>query len=614
MRTPCWLLAPALALGLAALAPAADPPKADAEQIAKLVKQLGDDDFDTREKATKDLEKIGNPALEALRKAAQDSDSEIKTRAKKILEKVEKKAAAEKALAPTKVKLSFKDTPLEEAIAEFNKKSGYTIQVHDPDNKLKDRKVTLDTGEVTFWEAFDKFCEKAGLVEATWSDIMKPIAVPVPGGPGGGILPPPPPIAVPKDFKADPPPAPKEDPAPKKDEDKKPAPAAARARQAPAPPAGGGGIARPAGRVAPGIGLLGGNAIVVVDGKPKTVPTCYSGAIRIRALKEAPNAGFPFPVVPAGGAPAAKDDTHTVWLEVRAEPKVQLQMIQSVAVEKATDDLDQKLDKVTPPAAAAPGGLPGLPAPAVRPLAPIGGFGMAGLGGTQSYPVQLKKGEKEAKALKEFAGSISAMVMAPPEPVITADKITKAAGETFKGKDGGHIKVTEVKEEDGKITIKFEMEQPPFAGGGIGIGLPGAVPLPAPVPLPPLPALPPPAIKPAAGGAGLAVKAGAAPAQVVQIQIGGPGVPAVPPGGGVAVGRAFVSAPGITLVDDKGKTIAQTGGAPPKIEFAPGGAPKLEYTQEYKLEKDQKPAKLVYSASQMVTVEIPFSFKDVPLK
>ena len=34
------------------------------------------------------------------------------------------------------------------------------IQLHDPDKKLKDRTVTLDTGEVTFWEAFDQFFDR----------------------------------------------------------------------------------------------------------------------------------------------------------------------------------------------------------------------------------------------------------------------------------------------------------------------------------------------------------------------------------------------------------------------------------------------------------------------
>ncbi len=624
MRKLSWLLAPALALGLAVLVPAADPPKADAEQIAKLIKQLGSDEFEAREKATKELEQVGTPAVEALREAAKTGDAEVKTRAAGILEKVEKKAATEKLLAPTKVKLSFKDTPLKDALTEFNKKSGYTITVHDPDNKLKDRTVTVDTGEVTFWEAFDKFCEKAGLVEATWADLAKPVALPPGGGPGGGILPPPPPIVVPRDFKADPPAQPKEAPPPEKKDDgdkATPPPAAARAAARKAPPPGGGAGGAVVGgvmRVAPPVGLGAVGTIMVVEGKPKAVPTCYSGAVRIRALKDAPNIGLPFPVVP-GGAPAAKDENHTVWLEVRPEPKLQLLTIESANVTKASDDQDQKLEMVTPAAAPAPGGLvlPGVPvAPVVRPAIQIGfggGFGGAvpGFGGTQNYPVLLKKGEKEAKALKEFAGTLTSGVMTE-EPVVTADKITKAAGQTFKGKDkdGAQVKVIEVKEEDGKITIKFTVEQPAAPGG---IGLPGirGAPVPLPAPAPPVPAIPPPAPPGAA-----AAKGGGAAVLVAQLQVGGPAIPPAPAGGPIAgpAARTWFPAPGITLVDEKGKTIAQTGGAPPKFEFNPTGASKAEYTQEYTLEKGQKPAKLVYSASKVVSVDIPFSFKDVPLK
>jgi hypothetical protein len=649
-------------------APAADAPKADAEKIAQLVKQLGSDSFDDREKATKELEAIGAAAVPALREAAKNGEAEVKTRAEALIQKVEAKAAKEKILAPTKVKLTFKETPLADAIAEFNKKSGYTIQLHDPDKKTKDRKVTLDTGEVTFWEAFDKFCEKAGLVEATWQDMMpKPVG---PGGPGGGILPPPPPINVPKDLKVAPPTPPAKDEAPppekkeKKDEGAKGAATGAAVVAAqvvvPAQAGGGGvagvgGVAAPAIAVRPGFGFgMGPGVITVVDGKPKTVPTCYSGSVRIRALKEGPNMGVGIGIlpVPPGGAPGgAKADVTTVWLEVRAEPKVQLQFIQSVALDKATDDQNQKLEKFDPPAPV-PGGLPGIggpggvgfggaggaPAPAIAPIRPIGGFGgfgggMPGFGGTQNFPVSLKKGEKEAKALKEFAGTLTAQAVPPAEPLITVEKITKASGETAKGKekDGGQIKVTDVKEEDGKITIQFELEQPQnvvpanVGNGPIGgpIGIPNGppikgVPVPLPAPLPPAPATPP----PAAAGAGFAfqAQAQAAPAQV-QIQI----VPAPPAGGGAVppgvgpiggpVGRPFVfPAPGITLVDDKGKTITQTGGAAPKYQFVPGGPAKVEFTQEYKLEKDQKPAKLVFSGSKMGPVEIPFSFKDVPLK
>src|SRR5205823_492468 len=140
------------------------------------------------------------------------------------------------------------------------------------------------------------------------------------------------------------------------------------------------------------------------------------------------------------------------------------------------------------------------------------------------------------------------------EAVITVEKITKAAGETTKGKDGGFVKVTDVKEEDGKITIKFEIELPkdvlpPNGGGlfGLPIGIPGGVPikgirLPVPVPLPapapePAPALP--------GGAGFAFQAeDPVPPAKIQIQIA-PGVGKIGP----PLLRGFFPAPGITLVD-----------------------------------------------------------------
>jgi hypothetical protein len=707
MRTRIWLPALAFALGLGVLvatsvAEEAPKKKADPEQIAKLIKQLGSDDFEEREKATKELEKLGGAALDALREASKSGEAEVKSRAASLLDKAERKAAAEKALAPTKVKLVFKDTPLADAIAEFGKKSGYTFQLHDPDKKMKDRKVTLDTGEVTFWEAFDKFCDKAGLVEATWQDVMPKFP---PGGGPGGVVPPSgtdpvPPIRI---KPAPLPPQKEEAPPDKKEEKKKDEGAAAPARAAVAQVAvaaaddeeaakkkveaarraaeeeaerakaadeaakkkaaaqagGAGGAPAVAIAVRPGgFGGFGGfgqpNIFTLKDGKPETVPTCYSGAIRIRTVKQPEGfggIGVPLPPVPRGApdrAPAAgakEDDGYTVWLEVRAEPKVQLQNIMSVGVEKATDDKDQKLEKINPPAA------PGFPGGggfggAVPPVPPGGGIAPPGRGipfvpvmfgqhGERIYPVRFKKGEKEAKALKEFAGTISADVLTPAEPVITADKISKAAGETYKGKDAegkdnGYIKVSKAEEKDGKFTVEFEMEMPQgiipaMNGGGFGIGggmigFPGGGPIKGvPVPLPaPAPATPPPA---APGGAGLAFQAqapAAAPAQV-QIQIGVGGGGAAGPGGvvgpgGPATAPAFVfNPPGISLVDSKGKTVNPTGGTPPKGTVV-GGKVVLTYTLEYKLEKGQEPAKLLFSGSKTATVDIPFTFKDVPLK
>src|SRR4051812_19635383 len=57
----------------------------DAKEIERLVKQLGSDEFKEREAASNALGKIGKPALTALRKAAKDSDLEIRSRAAKLI-------------------------------------------------------------------------------------------------------------------------------------------------------------------------------------------------------------------------------------------------------------------------------------------------------------------------------------------------------------------------------------------------------------------------------------------------------------------------------------------------------------------------------------------------
>jgi len=74
---------------------AADKTPPSDEQIEQLVKQLGDDSFDVREKATKELIEIGAPALPQLRKAIKDNkDLELRNRAKAIIDKIKSSPAA----------------------------------------------------------------------------------------------------------------------------------------------------------------------------------------------------------------------------------------------------------------------------------------------------------------------------------------------------------------------------------------------------------------------------------------------------------------------------------------------------------------------------------------
>jgi RNA polymerase sigma factor (sigma-70 family) len=160
---------------------------ADAERIAKLIDQLGSDTFADRETASRELERLGAAALEALRQAAQSQDLETRRRAQALVTKIEKEQTSRDLLQAKSVRLRLKDTPLPEAVAELAKQSGYEIVLDDPDGKLKERTVTLDTGEVPFWRAVDLLCRAGGVVEAQADGA---IGMPMlPGGAGGVMLP-----------------------------------------------------------------------------------------------------------------------------------------------------------------------------------------------------------------------------------------------------------------------------------------------------------------------------------------------------------------------------------------------------------------------------------------
>jgi HEAT repeat protein len=69
--------------------------ESDDKEIARLVKQLGDDDFDKREEATARLKEIGEPALDALDKAKSSRDAEVRRRAEEIVPIIEDKLYVE---------------------------------------------------------------------------------------------------------------------------------------------------------------------------------------------------------------------------------------------------------------------------------------------------------------------------------------------------------------------------------------------------------------------------------------------------------------------------------------------------------------------------------------
>lgn len=214
-------------LGATAAAPAG---KTEADRVKALIGQLGSPSYSERETATKDLDGIGAPALEALRQAAQAEDVEVSRRAGELVRRIERRVEADRLLQPRRVRLAFQDTPVRQAVADFARLTGFPIALEGDATKLANRRLTLDTGEVPFWEAFEQFCVAAGLVEHAL------------------VAPPP----------------------------------------EPAPPPEGELILRKRRLI-----LQDGNwsalrdrRLRLVDGKPPLLPTCLAGAVRVRALPE----------------------------------------------------------------------------------------------------------------------------------------------------------------------------------------------------------------------------------------------------------------------------------------------------------------------------------------
>jgi hypothetical protein len=483
-------LLPALLAGLGLVwlsgspAPAAKPPTA--AEIRKLIDQLGSGSFAEREEATAALDAAGEPALPGLRKAVESDDAEVRRRAGELLKKIETRVDAEHLLAPTKVSLSFKDTPAAEAVAELAKKSGCKVVLQDPAGKLRDRKVTLEAGEATFWEALDRLTAAAGLAEEE-----------VPFAQAGAVI-----------IAATPPGA------------LPPAPILSK---------------RPLNRGGP-MTVLG--QLTLTDGRPTAGATGRAGALRVRATRP-PREG--------------DDGLHvSLNLTVTAESNVRCQDLFSARVDKAVDDQGQELDPVAE-------------AVFVRrnPLVTQPGFLV------QQIPLRLTPGDKPSKSLRELHGTLTGRLLTEPRPVLAVDDVLKSAGKTFRGKEGGEIKVLEVsRDSSGEVTVRCELDVPPD-------------------------------VSPA-------------------------GLPAFASGRGRAAGRVLeadlLATPtaaslrrtgGLSLVDDKGETIEQSTVRGVVRRDARGLVRELTIVAQPA--SGREAAKLVFAGSKMVSVEVPFTVKDVPL-
>lgn len=395
---------------------------ADKVQIAKLIDQLGSDAYVEREEASKKLDEIGVPALDDLKKAVSSSDAEVQRRARDLVAKIDRRVQAVKVLAPAKVHLKFDNVPLADALREVANKSGIPLTYQGDASILASRRITLDTGEVTFWEAFDRFCAQAGLADKK-SEGMS--------------------VEERAQWVAN--------------RRQKLAPQRARVQQEPEEEhtkkkEAAAHVYKPAKPIQPDL-----TPVVLFDRKGNVPVACYAGALRIRqdADRKEKDSGTP--------------GEFAVPLLLSVEPRLRAVNVTGLSIEKATDDQGQQLSLLASDnnagqplgnfnaAFAANGNVVFAPAP-VAPVAPTASSAIA----QEPVSIHLKKGEKPTKCLKEVKGVVTVQVQTAPQEFVTVDKVLESTGKTVKGERGGSITLHEAtKLAQGNYRLRLEMEAPP---------------------------------------------------------------------------------------------------------------------------------------------------------
>ena len=480
--------------------------QAAAERAARLIADLNSDDFETRQRAVRDLEMMGPAAGPALQKAVANGDPEVRRLALDVAAKIARKMEAAEVLEPKRLRLAYRDVPLHVAVQDFARVSGAQIQLDGV--KDTNRKITLDTGYTTFWDAFDKFCTAAGLAEKVF-DSPATAHNEYPG------------YATPWGVRRR---------------------MLIWTRRGPM---------QQQAEIMPA--LNNGHFVLTDADKVTPRPSYQAGALRFRALPAGTS---------MGQLSTLKGDNELVLgLEIIPEPHLAWERVQTLRIDRAVDDRGQVLTAAE--------AHPGADAPMndADEVVVYGGWdgGNTATNAGQRLPLRLALGRQPSSVLKELSGVATIKMQTSTQPLATIDNVLAAKDKGVKAGDGSFLKVVEIKrDEGGRVEIHIRVDQPQEEGANANMWMWGGV------------------------------------------RWGGMG------GDGQEVDNT-VSTGHLVLFDSRGHLVRLV--SKEQIWDPNGINNNEEYRFVYQVAKGQPdPAKLVLQGRRAVTIDVPFTLKDVPLR
>jgi hypothetical protein len=127
-------------------------------RVARLVRNLGADDYGTRRAADLELLSLGAESLEQLRKAAKSSDLEVRLRAENILQRI----AVARLWEPATVTLKADDESLGKLLSQCAQQTGNRVCVGDPYGEFVNQRTTVAYDRVPYWQVLDELARSSG--------------------------------------------------------------------------------------------------------------------------------------------------------------------------------------------------------------------------------------------------------------------------------------------------------------------------------------------------------------------------------------------------------------------------------------------------------------------